>query len=63
LLVAWHDDRRTNRVVMKRTTCNLVLPVDVVRIRSGGWLVYDVHLESAGSPGGRCQQVGTGTRP
>ena len=63
LLVAGHDDRRTYRVELQRTSCNQVLPIDVVRTRSGGWLVYDVHLESAGSPGGRCQQVGTGTRP
>ena len=63
LLVAGHDDRRTYRVELQRSSCNQVLPIDVVRTRSGGWLVYDVHLESAGSPGGRCQQVETGTRP
>ena len=63
LLVPGRDDLRTFRVELQRTNCNQVLPIDVVRTRSGGWLVYDVHLESAGSPGGRCQQVGTGTRP
>lgn len=63
LLVAGRDDLRTYRVELQRTSCNQVLPIDVVRTRSGGWLVYDVHLESAGSPGGRCQAAGTGTRP
>jgi hypothetical protein len=60
LLVPGHNDLRTYRVELQRANCNQVLPIDVVRTHSGGWLVYDVHLESAGSPGGRCQQVGTG---
>ena len=62
LLVPGHDDMRTFRVELQRTNCNQVLPIDVVRTRSGGWLVFDVHLESAGSPG-RCPTAGTGTRP
>jgi len=62
LLVPGHDNLRTYRVELQRGGCNQVLPIDVVRTRSGGWLVYDVHLESAGSPG-RCEQTGTGTRP
>lgn len=60
LLVAGRDDLRTYRVELQRANCNQVLPIDVVRTRSGGWLVYDVHLESAGSPVGRCQPTGTG---
>jgi len=60
LLVAGRDDLRTYRVELQRSNCNQVLPIDVVRTRSGGWLVYDVHLESAGSPAGRCQPSGTG---
>ena len=63
LVVPGHDELRTFRVELQRTNCNQVLPIDLVRTRSGGWLVYDVHLESAGSPGGRCPQAGTGTRP
>jgi len=63
LLVPGRDELRTFRVEIQRTNCNQVLPIDVVRTRSGGWLVYDVHLESAGSPGGRCPQGETGTRP
>jgi hypothetical protein len=63
LLVPGHDDLRTFRVELQRTNCNQVLPIDVVRTRSGGWLVYDVHLESAGNPVGPCQPRGTGTRP
>lgn len=68
LLVPGRDDLRTYRVELQRSNCNQVLPIDVVHTRSGGWLVYDVHLESAGSPAGRCQATGggtggTGTRP
>jgi len=62
LLVPGHDDRRTYRVELQRTNCNQVLPLEVIKTKSGGWLVYDVHLESAGSPSGRCPQ-GVGTRP
>src|SRR2546421_7638692 len=63
LLVPGHDELRTFRVELQRANCNQVMPIDVVRTHSGGWLVYDVHLESAGSPGARCQPTETGTRP
>ncbi len=63
LLVSGRDELRTYRIELQRSSCSQVLPIDVVRTNSGGWLVYDVHLESAGSPGGRCQPAGTGTRP
>jgi hypothetical protein len=62
LLVPGHDDLRTFRVELQRSGCNQVMPIDVVRTRSGGWLVYDVHLETA-NPTSRCQPAGTGTRP
>jgi hypothetical protein len=52
---------RTVRVELQREGCNAVLPIDLVRTRSGGWLVYDVHLESAGNPAARCQPEGAGT--
>jgi hypothetical protein len=63
LMVPGRDELRTFRIELQRTGCNQVLPIDVIRTRSGGWLVYDVHLESAGSPTARCQPAGTGTRP
>jgi len=63
LLVPGRDELRTFRVELQRTKCNQVMPIDVVRTRSGGWLVYDVHLESANSPGARCSPAETGTRP
>ena len=56
-------DLRTFRVDLQRKNgCNQAVPIDVVRTRSGGWLVYDVHLEAAGSPAARCQSTGSGTR-
>jgi hypothetical protein len=62
LAVAGKGDLRTYRVELQRAACNQVIPIDVVQTRSGGWLVYDVHLETA-SPNTRCQPAGTGTRP
>jgi len=63
LAVPGRDEVRTFRIELQRTGCNQALPIDVIRTRSGGWLVYDVHLESAGNPTARCQPAGTGTRP
>lgn len=62
LAVPNRSDMRTYRIDLQRGGCSQAVPIDVVRTRSGGWLVYDVHLESAGSPGGRCQPAGSGTR-
>jgi hypothetical protein len=62
LTVPNRADLRTYRVDLQRSGCNQVVPIDVIRTRSGGWLVYDVHLEAAGSPASRCQPAGSGTR-
>lgn len=62
LAVPNNPDLRTFRVELQRAACNQVIPIDVVQTRSGGWLVYDVHLETA-TPNARCQPAGTGTRP
>jgi hypothetical protein len=52
----------TVRIELQRPRCNVVLPIDLVRARGGGWLVYDVHLESAGNPAAACGPGGPGTR-
>ncbi len=62
LAVPNRSDLRSYRVDLQRGDCNQAVPIDVVRTRSGGWLVYDVHLEAAGSPVARCQPAGSGTR-
>jgi hypothetical protein len=62
LAVPSRSDLRAYRVDLQRSGCNQVVPIDVIRTRSGGWLVYDVHLEAAGSPASRCQPAGSGTR-
>jgi hypothetical protein len=62
LLVPGHAELRTFRVELQRENCNQVLPIDVVRTRSGGWLVFDVHLESVNTPG-RCPAAAAGTKP
>lgn len=62
-LVPGRDELRTYRIELQRANCNQMIPIDVIRTKRGGWLVYDVHLEAAGSPAGRCATTGTGTRP
>ena len=62
LPVAGHDNQRTFHVELQRAACNVVQPLDLIRTRSGGWVVYDVHLES-GSPTGRCRSSAPGTGP
>ena len=63
LMVPARTDLRTYRVELQRNNCSQVVSIDVIRTRSGGWLVFDPHLESAGTPGGRCQAAATGTGP
>jgi hypothetical protein len=55
-------DLLTYRVELQRSGCSQMVPIDVVRTRSGGWLVLDVHLESAGNPAAKCPPS-EGTRP
>ncbi len=64
LAVPSRNDLRTYRVDLHRAGgCTQVVQMDVIRTRSGGWLVFDPHLESAGNPASRCQSAGSGTRP
>jgi hypothetical protein len=51
------------RVELQRPRCALVLPIDVVRTGSGGWVVLDVHLADAGNPVAPCTPPGGGTGP
>jgi len=52
---------RSYRIELQRQNCNHVQPLDFIHTRSGGWLVYDVHLESSGNPAAPCQPTaGTG---
>jgi len=57
------DRLRDFRVDFQRPSgCNQAALLTVVRTNSGGWLVYDVHLETVGNPQARCQATGSGTR-
>lgn len=57
-------DLRTYRVELQRDRgCSHVVQIDVVATGSGGWLVFDVHLESAGNPAASCTPSRAGTRP
>ena len=58
-----NNSLKTMRIELQREGCNAVLPIDIVRVRAGGWLVYDVHLENAGNPAARCPPAPGGTRP
>jgi hypothetical protein len=56
LPVPGKDDVRTFRVELQRAGgCSVVLPLDLVRAKSGSWLVLDVHLEAAGNPASACR--------
>jgi len=49
-------------VELQRQNCNIVVPIDLVRTHTGGWIVKDPHLEAAGNPAKPCpgQSPGTG---
>jgi hypothetical protein len=59
LPVPGRSDRRLFQVELQRPQCVHVQPIEVVQTHSGGWVVADVHLESATTPGS-CRP---GTRP
>jgi hypothetical protein len=61
LAVSGHEDQRTFKVELQRSTCTLVQPIDLVRAKRGGWLVYDVHLENASNPAMGCRPPRQGT--
>ena len=50
LPVPGHDNQRTLRIELQRAGCNMIQPIDLIRAKSGAWLVYDVHLESLRNP-------------
>jgi len=56
LPVPAQDNQRSFRVELQRSNgCNVVLPIDLIRARSGSWLVLDVHLDVAGNPAAGCK--------
>jgi len=56
LPVPAQDNQRSFRVELQRSNgCNVVLPIDLIRARSGSWLVLDVHLAVAGNPAAGCK--------
>lgn len=59
--VAGKDNQRTYRVELQRRECNVTTSMDIVRANNGGWLVYDVHLESLNNPANACKPKATGT--
>jgi hypothetical protein len=58
LAVGGHADRRLFHVELQRRQCLHVQPIELVQASRGGWLVYDVHLESA-NEAGACPAAGT----
>jgi hypothetical protein len=53
----------TFRIEFQRAQCNRVQPLDLVHTRRGGWLINDVHLETAGNPASACKPANPGTGP
>jgi len=62
LVVPGHPDRRLFRVELQRSQCLHIQPIELVQARRGGWLVFDVHLESANETG-TCPARSPGTKP
>lgn len=62
MAVPGRTDRRLYQVELQRPQCLRVQPIEIVQTHSGGWLVSDVHLESAGTPG-TCAPQQPGTSP
>ena len=63
LVVPGNSNQRSFRVELQRATgCNFVFPVDLVRAKSGSWLVNDVHLDIVTNPAGACKPA-SGTAP
>ena len=57
LRVPGHADTQTIRIEVQRASlCTFVAPLDLVRTKSGAWVVNDVHLGSLPTPGGTCRQ-------
>ncbi len=57
LAVPGHDNVKSFRVELQRQRgCTVVFPIDLVRTKSGGWVVNDVHLGSIPTPGTACRQ-------
>jgi hypothetical protein len=59
LTVPGRTDQRTYRVELTRQQCVRVQPIDVIRVRSGGWVVLDARLGDAARPVGPCAEQGT----
>src|SRR6266508_82863 len=55
-LAAVKANVQTFRIELQRQqSCTVAFPIDLVRARSGGWLVLDPHLESVGTPRASCK--------
>jgi len=52
--VTGHEELRNYQVELKRDRCPHVQPIDIIRTKGGGWLVFDVHLEVAKTPEQAC---------
>lgn len=61
LPVAGHDNIERFSVEFQYPTCTHVQPIDLVRARSGAWLVYDTHLEAGANPVAPCPASPGGT--
>jgi hypothetical protein len=62
LSVPGRDNARTFRIELQRQ-CNVVVPLDIVRTKQGGWLIADVHLEALPNPAASCKPPRSGTGP
>jgi hypothetical protein len=53
--VSGEDNQRRVIVALYRTGCVKQIPATVIRGKGGGWLVFDIDVQSAGNPARPCE--------
>jgi hypothetical protein len=61
--VAGEDARRRVTVALYRGTCVKQIPITLIRMPGGGWIVNDVSLPAAGNPARPCEPGSEPPRP
>jgi hypothetical protein len=61
--VPGQDNQRTFRVELQRRECNVSTSLDVIRVKNGGWLVYNINLATLPNPANACKPKAAGTGP
>ena len=64
LLVPGSDNQRSYRIELRRANCSVVVPISIIKVRRGGWLVFDLHLNDVVEANKSCRpDPGDAVRP